>query len=193
MGYHLSGFDVEGVDLSPQGNYPFKFHQADAMTFNLDDYDIIHASPPCQAFTKAKAIHGVGAHVDLLTPMRQILNNSGKPWIIENVPGSPMRADITLCGSMFQLCDPGVGYLRRHRHFEFGNLPGLQVPLLTCNHKKPTISVFGHGGHVYHGVDSWRRVMDIDWMTRNELAQAIPPAYTEYLGTQLRQSINVGN
>ncbi len=89
-----------------------------------------------------------------------------------------MRADVILCGSMF-----GERRLRRHRLFELSWPVGFLVP--PCNHGPETISVFGHGGHVYHGVENWREVMGIDWMTRDELAQAVPPAYSEYLARQL--------
>ncbi len=181
MGYHRAGFEVVGVDIKPQPRFPFEFHQADALTFPLDGFDVIHASPPCQAFTNARVIHG-REHPDLLTPTRERLNASGKPWVIENVPGSPMRADFILCGTMFGLRSP-AGQLIRHRWFE------AHEPMLAltppCMHSGATVSVFGHGGHIYHGVEDWRIVMDIDWMARDELAQAIPPAYTEWIGRQL--------
>lgn len=183
VGYHRAGFDVVGVDIVPHPDYPYEFHQADAMTFPLDGFDAIHASPPCQAFTTARVIHG-RAHVDLLTPTRaRLLTEApGVPYIIENVPGAPMRADFVLCGSMFGLRSEH-GRLIRHRWFEV-NWPHLPM-VSACNHSGPTVSVFGHGGHVYHGVSDWREVMGIDWMTRDDLAQAIPPAYTEFVGRQL--------
>lgn len=190
VGYYRAGFEVVGVDIEPQKNYPFEFHQADALEFiarHGKEFDVIHASPPCQKFTKAGAIHGNDHHKDLLTPTRKILNEIGKPWVIENVPNAPMRVDVMLCGSMFGLVAKD-GRLQRHRWFE------LWIPELfltpPCIHTGPTISVFGHGGHIYHGVDSWRSVMDIDWMTRDELSQAIPPAYTEWLGRQLLERMN---
>lgn len=179
MGYHRAGFEVVGVDITPQPHYPFEFHQADAMTYPLDDFDAVHASPPCQAFTVARSIHGVGEHRDLLTPTRERLKNFAGPRVIENVPGSPMRADYVLCGSQF-----GQPRLKRHRLFEVG--PGIPLALIhPCAHSAQIVSVFGHGGHVYHGVDDWRCVMGIDWMNRDELSQAIPPAYTEFIGKQL--------
>ncbi len=181
QGFRDAGLDVRvtGVDLSPQPNYcGDTFVQADAMTYPLDGFDFIHASPPCQAFTVARVIHG-NEHADLLTPTRQRLIEHGVPWIIENVPNSPMRRDIVLCGSMF-----GERRLRRHRWFELWE-PSLMPLVPPCHHGDETVSVFGHGGHVYHGVELWREVMGIDWMGRAELAQAIPPAYTEYLARQL--------
>ena len=186
MGYYRAGFDeIVGVDIKPQKRYPFEFVQADALEYLAEhggEFDLIHASPPCQAFTVAGAIHGNGHHLDLLTPTRDLLNDIDRPWIIENVPNSPMRVDLMLCGSMFGL-QTELGQLRRHRCFEFW-YPSLFL-LPPCAHTAITISVFGHGGHVYHDLDSWRDVMGIDWMTRDELAQAIPPAYTEFIGTKL--------
>jgi DNA (cytosine-5)-methyltransferase 1 len=187
VGYSRAGFGVVGVDKQPMPRYPFEFHQGDALEYlaNVDPstFDAIHASPPCQAFTTAQVIHG-REHADLLTPCRELLEQTGLPYVIENVPGAPMRRDLVLCGSMFGLEDMGAG-LQRHRWFEFGGPwhPGFLVP--PCQHKRQTISVFGHGGHVYHGVESWRRVMGIDWMSRDELAQAIPPDYTEFIGRGL--------
>jgi DNA (cytosine-5)-methyltransferase 1 len=182
---------VVGVDIKPQPNYPFHFVQADA----VQDFDLcflevepaaIHASPPCQAFTTAQVIHG-REHPDLLTPTRALLEGVGLPWVIENVPGAPMRKDLVLCGTQFDGLAEEAGQLVRHRWFE-SNVP---MPALVhpCRHDRPTISVFGHGGHIYHGVEQWRRVMGIDWMTRDELAQAIPPAYTEFIGLVLLEHI----
>jgi DNA (cytosine-5)-methyltransferase 1 len=186
-GYQQAGFHVTGVDLAPQPRYAGdEFIQADALTFDLAGYDAIHASPPCQAFTKARVIHG-HEHPDLLTPTRQRLREWGEAWIIENVPGSPMRGDFVLCGSMFGLGSPNGGLIR-HRCFEIG-WPDFAL-VHPCQHAETTISVFGHGGHVYHGVEDWREVMGIDWMTRDELAQAIPPAYTHFIGTALAQVID---
>lgn len=183
MGYHRAGFDVVGVDIRPQKNYPFEFHQADAMTYPLDGFDVIHASPPCQAFTTARVIHG-NDHPDLLTPTRERLLAHGGVWVIENVPGAPMRRDVILCGSQF----PPLR-VRRHRWFELSHpIFDLMAP---CWHKKTDVSVFGHGGHVYHGVADWREAMGIDWMTRDELAQAIPPAYTEWIGRRLIERLEV--
>ena len=183
-GFTAAGLEVEvvGVDLHPQPNYPYEFVQADAMTYPLDGFDFIHASPPCQAFTAARVIHG-NDHPDLLTPTRERLTEAGVPWVMENVPGAPMRRDVILCGSMF-----GERRLRRHRWFELWD--ATLMPLVPpCHHGPVTVSVFGHGGHVYHGVDDWREVMGIPWMKRDELAQAIPPAYTEFIASQIAPSL----
>ena len=176
MGIHRAGYDVTGVDTRPQPRYPFRFVQGDAMNppFDIGGFDLVWASPPCQAFTNARVIHG-NEHPDLLTPMRKILEAEATKWVIENVPGAPMRPDYILCGSHF-----GQPRLKRHRLFEtswrgFSLLP-------ECRHDDGNIvSVFGHGGHIYHKVQDWCDVMGIDWMTRPELAQAIPPAYSEFI------------
>lgn len=183
MGIYRAGFDVVGVDIKQQSRYPFRLVQADAfrLPFDLKSFDFIWASPPCQRFTNARVIHG-NDHPDLLTPMREQLKASGVPWVIENVPGAPMRADVVLCGSLF-----GQPKLRRHRLFEFWKPSLMLVP--PCSHGPETISVFGHGGHVYHGLEEWREIMGIDWMTRDELAQAIPPAYSEFLCRQILKQI----
>jgi len=180
MGIHRAGFDVTGVDIKPQPRYPFKFIQADAMTFPLDGYDFIWASPPCQAFTVAQVIHG-REHPDLLTPTRERLKATDCPWIIENVPRAPMRVDVIMCGSLI-----GQPKLKRHRLFEFREPTLILLP--SCSHAEEIISVFGHGGHVYNGVKEWREVMGIDWMNRDELAQAIPPAYSEFLCRHVMQT-----
>lgn len=184
-GYQRAGFYVVGVDNKPHPNYcGDEFFQADAMTFPLDGFDVIHASPPCQAFTVAQVIHG-NDHIDLLTPTRKRLIAQGTPWVIENVPGAPMRIDLMLCGSMF----PPLR-VRRHRWFEFSD-PTIAPLTPPCDHSKarPIVSVFGHGGHIYHGVEDWKDAMGIDWMKRDEIAQAIPPAYTEFIGNLLIEAM----
>ena len=177
MGLHRAGFDVIGIDNRPQPHYPFTFIQADALNppVRLEDFDLIWASPPCQAFTNARVIHGK-MHTDKLTPTRVMLEGAGVPWVIENVPGAPMRADYILCGSHF-----GERRLKRHRLFEC-SWPTFNL-ITSCDHKNGEIvSVFGHGGHIYHGVEDWKKVMGIDWMSRDELAQAIPPTYAQFIG-----------
>src|SRR5574337_20985 len=123
MGYHRAGFDVVGVDINPQQRYPFEFHQADAMTFDLSGFDAIHASPPCQAYTVLGGREDLSHYPDLVDAVRERLQASGKPWIIENVPGAPLRDPITLCGAMFGL--------RRYRHrlFERDAVAGLAEQL----------------------------------------------------------------
>jgi len=182
MGYHRAGFDVTGVDSIPQPGYPFSFVQADAMTFPLDGFDAIHASPPCKGFTTLASLHGKG-HPDLLTPTRLRLSGTGVPWVIENVPGAPMRPDLLLCGEMFAL---GV---RRHRWFETSPMLFSLIP--PCQHRGPVVSVHGNPGGrstrdgVRPNLSDWKRAMEIDWMSARALSQAIPPAYTQHIGELL--------
>jgi DNA (cytosine-5)-methyltransferase 1 len=190
MGYHRAGFEVVGVDINPQPHYPFEFHQADAMTYPLDGFDVIHASPPCQAFTSAQPIRG-RSHPDLLTPTRERLEAARARYVIENVERAPMRPDLMLCGSMFGLAT------KRHRLFEFGAIGSHLWLSPPCNHVWPDgrpVGVYGHTGRKATGITSgnhgwlvtdWRRAMGIDWMSRDELAESIPPAYTEYIGAHL--------
>lgn len=195
MGYHRARFEVVGVDIRPQPRYPFSFVQADAMEF-MDEtivltFDAIHASPPCQAYSVASQRQRNSGHEypDLLAGTRARLQEIGKPWVIENVPGAPMRSDFVICG-----CRVGLP-LRRVRYFETSwNGFDLMQP---CHHTGPVVSV------VWRGTPSWvreqlgynptikqyREAMGIDWMNRNELSQAIPPAYTEYIGRQLMAAL----
>jgi DNA (cytosine-5)-methyltransferase 1 len=197
MGYHRAGFEVVGVDINPQPHYPFEFYQEDAvrvLRFGVSSlggrFDAIHASPPCQAFSAAKSRNqhrGPSKHTDLLTPVRALLMATNLPWVIENVPGAPMRPDLVLCGSMF-----GLG-VRRHRWFE--GSPPLPPWSLAHDHSRPIIGVYGHGAGPSHErtdrgtVAQWKAAMDIDWMNRDELAQAIPPAYTALVGARLMASL----
>lgn len=191
-GYHRAGFDVVGVDLNPQKNYPYEFHQADAMTFPLNGFDAIHASPPCQAYSQAaQSQRNAGKeYPDLLAEMRDRLNESGVPWVIENVPGAPMRPDIRICG-----CQVGLE-LRRVRWFETSwHAFDLSQP---CYHPHPVVSVVGHGTPSWvreqlgynPSIADYRAAMGINWMNRNELSQAIPPAYTEVVGRHLLAEVN---
>jgi DNA (cytosine-5)-methyltransferase 1 len=191
MGYHRAGFEVVGVDIRPQPNYPFEFIQADAMQF-LDDwpvwvaelFDAIHASPPCQRYMTGGMVNR-WKRPDLLGPIRDRLKASGVPWVIENVPGAPMRADILLCGSMFGL------EVRRHRLFELSWEP--TVLTSPCSHGRPVAGVYGnaHGkagawpGMLPSDLPTWSRAMGIDWMTAKEITEAIPPAYSEFIGQEL--------
>jgi DNA (cytosine-5)-methyltransferase 1 len=202
MGYHRAGFDVVGVDIEPQPHYPFEFIQEDALAVLgqlLDDpgeleewlpFDAIHASPPCQAFTRARSIQRRD-HADLLTPTRELLRETGLPWVMENVPGAPMRIDYELCGTTFGLTT------RRHRWFEvsWGPVAHLHAPCV--EHKDAPVLVFGHTGGVSKPGRprftrrQWQEALGIDWMTNKELAQAIPPAYTEFIGAQLLRAVLV--
>ena len=197
MGYHRAGFkDITGVDIKPQPRYPFKFVQADAMTYPLEGFSAIHASPPCQAFTAMKTMWNAKKHEDLLTPTRKRLDSTGTRYVIENVEGAPMAGYvIILCGSSFGL-GADDARLQRHRLFE------TNVPMLApaCNHGMAdrVIGVYGgHGRDRRRKVNTQdfstaarRRAMGIDWMTSEELSQAIPPAYTEFIGRHLIKALS---
>lgn len=206
MGYHRAGFDVVGVDIKPQPHYPFEFHQADALEYCADygyEFDVIHASPPCQGYSRLRHLPWLKDKVYplLIQPVRDLLINSGKAWIIENVEDAPLIG-VTLCGLMFGLP------LYRHRKFETSFF------MLQPTHQKHTV-VIGHGrfvndrrkGSLNNGSakGAWGnqkiitvaggqfkksdgvKAMQIDWMTKDELSQAIPPAYTTFIGRQLMQ------
>lgn len=190
-GYQMAGFHVIGVDIKPQPRYAGDvFIQADAMTFPLDGFDVIHASPPCQAYSSATPREH--SHPDLYAPTRDRLVESGLPYVIENVIGAPYDHGVVLCGSMFGLTVDGE-WIQRHRNFEtswFAFQPA-------CAHPKGrrSLLVTGHAfiretrdiaRHSRQGpFELAERLMGIDWMTRKELVQAIPPAYTEHIGRQL--------
>ncbi len=188
MGYYRAGFDVTGVDKEAQPHYPFEFRQGDALlTVQLAwawSFDAIHASPPCQAFSVATQ-QTRDQHDDLLTPTRELLNCTGLPWVIENVPGAPMRADYRLCGCMF-----GLGRLQRQRWFETSwHAFDLRPP---CHHPEPAITITTKGqpnrtGYAAEAAEA----MGIDWMNMRERGLAIPPAYTEYIGGQLIEHLAV--
>jgi len=194
MGYHREGFEVTGVDISPQKNYPFKFNQGDALEF-LHEYghyfDAIHASPPCQRHSAMSNCRpGLAEkYPDLIDATRQALLEFNRPWVIENVPGSPLKDPITLCGQMFGL------ELYRHRLFEsniYLNVPGHPEhikPASKAGHWKPG-TVMSISGHIAP-IAKAREVMGIDWCNREELAEAIPPAYTKYIGAQFNQWLDV--
>jgi DNA (cytosine-5)-methyltransferase 1 len=191
-GYTRAGFAVVGVDIRPQPRYPFDFVQGDALAFCRmygSRFDAIHASPPCQRYSVATWDRR--RHPDLVGPTREVLAETSKPYIIENVPGAPLRGEVhVMCGSMFGLERAGL-CIRRHRHFEL-NWSMTSPP---CRHTDAkVVHVVGHGSISeyrrlgYHvGVDVWRELMGIDWMTRDELSQAIPPAYTQHIGHQLHE------
>jgi DNA (cytosine-5)-methyltransferase 1 len=195
MGYARAGFDVVGVDIEPQPHYPFEFHRGDALTFPLDGFDAVHASPPCQAYVRSGMVAKDGRHPDLVAATRERLDASGLPWVIENVPGAPIRIDLLLCGSMFGLS------LRRHRLFESNVTVAPWTP--PCNHSDPITGVYGHphgkGGAWRNGkrpmlpsdLATWSAAMGIEWMPAKSLAQAVPPAYTELIGVQLIRHLEV--
>lgn len=179
MGYHRAGFDVIGVDILPQPRYPFTIVQADAAVppVDLTAFDLIHASPPCQDYSRALRHLATKERGKMIGAVRALLATSGRPWVIENVPGADMRVDYRLCGCMF-----GLPRLKRERWFETSwHGFDLRVP---CLHVGPVVRCIGGGG-LNRSMAERRSAMGIDWMTRAEISQAIPPAYTEYIGKQL--------
>jgi DNA (cytosine-5)-methyltransferase 1 len=199
-GYQRAGFHVTGIDIKPQPRYAGDvFIQGDALKYlakHGHEYDAVHASPPCQAFTSLKVMHNAGEHHDLLTPTRALLASLDAPWVIENVVGAPIQHGILLCGSMFGLgveVYDGWRQLRRHRLFE----SSVQMLAPSCQHRGATIGIYGDHARDTRRTDFpdadklafGRKAMGIDWMTWKELAQSIPPAYTEYIGAQLMAAL----
>lgn len=196
VGYHRAGFEVVGVDHVPQPRYPFEFVQADALevldrlsygvslveddlSWHIEDFDAIHASPPCQHYANVTRWKGnQDDHTDLIGPTRNLLEATGLPWIMENVRTAELRADFMLCGTVLGLP------VRRHRHFET-SWSGL-VMSTPCQHQ-PTDYSFDHGAKQPESV--YRDAMGCGWMTVAESREAIPPAYTELIGTQLMEHL----
>ncbi|AZS08285.1 DNA methyltransferase [Mycobacterium phage IronMan] len=197
MGYHRAGFEVVGVDIAQRDSYPFEFHQGDALEFLKEhghEFDAIHASPPCQrysALTTGTHSYRENTFPDLLPPTREALEATGKPYIIENVVGAPIREDLTLCGLMFGL------RVFRHRHFEVSGFwaPKPEHPSHKghrvagwrhgVKYEGDMVAVYGHGGGK-GSLAEWKDAMDIHWTNvRKEIAEAIPPAFTEYIGHAL--------
>jgi DNA (cytosine-5)-methyltransferase 1 len=207
-GYADAGFDIVGVDINPQPRYPFTFIQGDALEYlavHGQEFVAIHASPPCQRYSAAAAIHNSSdKHPALIEPTREALIDLGKPWVIENVQRAPLRSPITLCGSMF-----GLG-VRRHRLFE----SSFSLPQLPCgSHADWYASVFGKrcvgrqrctGAVTGSGkrTQTWEkfdnelavasRAMGIDWMNLREMGESIPPAYTQWIGERLKAVLSGG-
>lgn len=205
-GYAAAGFDVVGVDIAPQPNYPFEFIEGDALDvlrrmldglpvggYALSDFAAIHASPPCPLYSRVTGFHpsARATHPDLVAPSRELLAGTGLPWVMENVPGSPLRRDLVLCGEMFGL------RVHRHRWFETGGFLAMQPP-----HSRHRLRGARTNCHIEQGFTRWVTgnfadladagdAMGIGWMTRGELAQAIPPAYTEFIGRQLVEHLAV--
>lgn len=205
-GLQLAGFHVTGVDIRPQPRYcGDKFYQADAITFPLGGFDFIWASPPCQRYCLlAYRNSNARDHPDLIAPVRSRLKRSGIPYVIENVAGAKrkLRRPVMLCGTMFDLGIPEA-QLWRHRLFE-GPWP-IHIPMV-CQHRGSPVGVYGGGGdwrrlgvvtvtgHTggtrkrgnlqQYNVRQRRVAMGIEWMTNAELSQAIPPAYSEFIGRQ---------
>lgn len=205
MGYSHAGFEVMGVDIEQQPHYPFTFHQADAVEFlkmlignflawlNLSDISAIHASPPCQKYTKsAKQWRKNGKNYpDLIAEIRSLLVETGKPYVIENVPGSPLVNPVVLSGGLFGM------NVHRDRLFECSfsiDQPELPLAGKPIKMGRPVkdgdiIQPVGH----FSGVPYARLVMGLPWMNQGELAQAIPPAYTEFIGRHLLSTLPANN
>ena len=207
VGYARAGFDVEGVDTVVHPDYPFRCYHVDAMGLLLDlknrsflrQFDVIHASPPCPRYSTATPAHTRESHPDYVATVRAILSTEFPHYVIENVPGAPLVDPIRLCGSSFGL------RVRRHRMFE-SNVP-LERIEIPCRHDEQgtPVGVYGqHGdkrgavprkgggsrGVKARDVADAQDAMGIDWMTEwSDLADAIPPAYTEHIGRQLMAHI----
>jgi DNA (cytosine-5)-methyltransferase 1 len=195
MGYYRAGFEVVGVDINPQPKYPFEFHQADAL--NVSEwwrhlpFAVIHASPPCQTYSMAARLHPGSEtnHPDLVDPTRKLLEASGLPWVIENVDRSPLRGTMMLCGSMFGL------RIRKHRYFEV-NWPMSILAPASCDHRNLYDPYHGPG----RTTAEYQTVQETPWMpgqggsgrargVTGDVSNAIPPAYTEWIGRQLLQVV----
>lgn len=210
VGYYRAGFDVVGVDVAPQPRYPFEFHQADAIEYLYEhghEFDIVHASPPCQVYSVTANAHSV-THPDLLSPTRAALIATGVTYVIENVPLAPLLDPVMLCGTMFGLRARDVDgvelQLQRHRLFETSFPIGLAPA--PCAHDSTPVGGSYKGS--YHRTPEHRdnpgrrggytpalsvrgALLGIDWMNEHELAQAIPPVYTEWIGQQALDHIGV--
>ena len=215
MGYYRAGFDVVGFDIEPQPNYPFEFVQADAIDvmlawlyegaaggYLLSDFVAGHASPVCHDWSPLASVSGKDGSSRLLIETLRLLPQLGLPWVVENTMGAPLAHQATLdgnhgvvlCGTMFGL------RVLRHRLFE----ASFPLPALACgSHEGEFYTPAGHGDPNWRKreanphargpgyADRCRAAMDIDWMNRDELAQAIPPAYTQWLGGQLMAALEV--
>lgn len=200
QGYLDAGFEVLGVDIEDQPEYPGHFYQGDCMDFlrmliatPSRNAVFIHASPPCQAHSALTKGTNLGkTYLDFIPPTRAMLNRIGLPYVIENVAGAPIRKDVMLCGEMF-----GLGVIR-HRYFEVSGWscpqpvhPKHRGRVAGYRHGEwfqgPYFAVYGQGGGKGSLAD-WQQAMGMPWVTtRHGLAEAIPPAYTRYLGTQFAE------
>jgi DNA (cytosine-5)-methyltransferase 1 len=208
MGYHQAGFEVTGVDIKNQKRYPFTFIQKDAIEVLKDveflsQFDVIAASPPCQTHSRTKHLRdaqgGTTTKLDMIPETRELLINSGKLYVIENVIGAPLINPILICGSSFGL------KVRRHRIFE----SNVELVGSVCKHKeqgKP-VGIYGSmndtaqgmdkatgkyviGGSTAKTIEEAREAMGIDWMIWKEIVEAIPPVYTNHIGLQLMVTLN---
>ena len=197
VGYHRAGFEVVGVDIKKQKRYPFEFIQADALEVMQDldflrSFDVLVGSPPCQTHSITQHLRNAQGKstdkIDLIPETRAAFIESGLPYVIENVPGAPLKDALVLCGSSFGL------KVRRHRLFE-STIPLTGLP---CDHKgqgRP-VGIYGSmrdnipkGGRTAHTIEEAREAMGIDWMLWGDLVEAIPPAYTEHIGRQLLEAL----
>ena len=193
LGYEQAGFDVTGVDLEFQAHYRHRFVQSDAIRYLLDhwqEFDIIHASPPCQAYSTASMQFRIAGkeYVDLIAATRDVLIATGKPYVIENVPGSPLINPIMLCGAMFGM------RTYRHRMFESNmNIVAPEHPDHKAKNAKmgrrikddEFIQYVGH----FSGVKFVQQMTGLLWLNQYELAQSIPPQYTKHIGEQIIKMI----
>ncbi|MFQ5503099.1 MAG: DNA cytosine methyltransferase [Phycisphaerae bacterium] len=209
VGYHRAGFDeIVGVDVERQPNYPFTFVQADALGWDdWEGFDLIHASPPCQAYSRMRHLPWLKDrdYPDLVPPTRRLCQSQDVPWVMENVEDAPMAKQptlrglhgVVLCGQMYGLP------IFRHRIFESSfaiSQPGHPVHPPTGNtgrlinkrrqNRGTILTIAGHSSG--WTPEEQRAAMGIPWMTRDELTQAIPPAYTEYIGREFLRQISEG-
>ncbi|MEU6342179.1 SAM-dependent methyltransferase [Streptomyces sp. NPDC046977] len=195
-GYRQAGFDVTGLDLDPQPRYPFEFIQGDAIAYIAEhghEYDFIHASPPCQGYSDAQVLQGRD-HPMLIAPTRDALNATGRPWVIENVPGAVahLHDPVVLCGLMFGL------RTYRDRYFEFGGGASLPQPHHP-RHDKPITKMgrprregeMAHYVGNFSGVAEARDDLGVPWMNRDGIRECIPPAYTRHIGQHIAAALPV--
>ena len=212
MGYHRAGFgEIVGVDNAPQPRYPFEFVQGDALEYVAEhghEFDAIHASPPCQGYSIMRNLPWLKdrEYPMLIEPVRELLEQIGRPWVIENVMGAHLPAG-WLCGAMF-----GLPFYR-HRYFEtswfwmqpghpkhqgvihHGNDLGSRARDIVVGLDDPKRRGRNSQSYPQHAGVNWKQAaeaMSIDWMKREELTQAIPPAYTEYIGHALMRHLGFG-
>jgi DNA (cytosine-5)-methyltransferase 1 len=195
QGYADAGFEVVGVDVKHGKRYPFEYLRQDVMELDIDflkSFDVIHASPPCQLFSSTKHLRNAqgkgSSKLDLVEPVREMLIASGRPYVIENVLGAPLIDAVTVCGSFFGL------KVRRHRLFE----SNLKLVGTDCRHKEQgrPVGIYGSmrdeipsGGKTAETMDQAKQAMGIDWMLWGELVEAIPPAYSKFIGEQVASQL----
>lgn len=202
MGYYRAGFDVVGIDIKPQPRYPFEFHQADALEYCAArgaEFDAIHASPVCKGYSRLASLFKDRVYPDQIAAVRDVLKQTNKPYAIENVVGAPLKNYVMLCGSMFGL------RVYRHRIFECN--PPIYFSPMSCNHwgkssgnraikdrmrvtpNLKDFEILTVTGHDFILSDALKS-MGIDWMDQAGISQAIPPAYTEFIGKYLLEYLS---